>query len=256
MLRRAALVAFSLLCTTTLLAARDETSVRKWREDLSFLKQQIQATHPDPWSHISEAEFQKKLDAISTALPQLTDDQLTVRLMELMASFGPRDGHTMLNPMQPALRPAPVPLFFYSFSDGIFLKTAPESMKDAVGAKLVLVDGVPANGALAQAMSITAGDNDMSKRAWAPLVFSLPNLLQGLGVAKSSKPEYLLRKRDGSEIRLKPEPLMGPPDNLKFVDAREMAGSSTPLYLRHASRNPMDPEAPEKNYWFEYLPES
>jgi hypothetical protein len=256
MLRRIAGIAvLVLLVSTSARAARDEVSVRKWRDDLTYLKAQIERVHPKPYHDVSEAAFQKRLDAISAELPQLSDEQIVVRLMAAM-NLGPRDGHTGLNPFQRALGYRPVPLVFHLFSDGVYLKAAPVGLRDAVGARLIAVDGTPVDDVLRRIFEIVSGDNDMTRKAWSPGALAMPPILRGLGIAKGELPEYLLRKSDGTEIRIRPEPLNVPPDQVKWLDARETLGTSgkpVPLYLRFASSNPFDAHSIGKNYWFEYL---
>lgn len=252
MLHKALLSAVAFLQLSAFLFAqvRTEDSVRKWEADLAFFRERLLAIHPEPFHSLSRESFDRMLEGLRTDLPKLSDDQIVVRLSKILASLGQGDGHTGLNLSNPRFGYHFVPLGFYQFTDGIFVKASAPSYRDALGARLLSVDGVPVEEILPRIREITEGDNDMSRMSWSMRALVIPEILHALGVAKSKQgPEYRLRRRDGKEFTLRAEPL-SLRDPVEWVSAP----TSSALYLRRAGTHPYNPHDLKAHFWYEYMP--
>jgi hypothetical protein len=102
-----------------------------------------------------------------------------------------RDGHSGL-----PLRDIPgfhsFSLHLYLFSDGLFVTAAPSGMGQGghgdpplLGARLLSVDGRPAEEIYEAVRPVVSMDNEMGLKAAAPLLIRLPEVLHALGVIRS-----------------------------------------------------------------------
>jgi tetratricopeptide (TPR) repeat protein len=249
---RRSLVGTVILTMTCRFAAGQVDSVQKWQEDLAYLRQKLVSVHPEPFHSLSEKDFDRMLTDLRAELPKLSENQITLRVSKILASLGQGDGHSGLRLADPRFGFHIVPLGFYWFTDGIFVKAAPPPYREALGARLLAIDGTPVEAAFSKILEITEGDNDMTRRAWGMRALAIPEVLKALEIAYSSGPaEYVLRKTDGAEIRLRPAPV-GFRDKIEWTDpARD---ETKPLYLRHAPLHPYDPHDLHTYFWYEYFP--
>jgi hypothetical protein len=231
---------------------QDPASIRRWQEDLAFLQQKLVTVHPEPFHSLSEKDLDRMLSDLRADLPRLSRNQVILRISKILASLGQGDGHSGLSLRDPRFGFHIVPLGFYWFTDGVFVKATGASHREARGARLVAVGRTPVEEALSRILEITEGDNAMTRRAWSMRALAIPEVLEALGIVESGNlAEYRLRKPDGGEVRLRPAPVsLG--DKIDWIDAGR--GQQTPLYLRHAVPNPYDPHALDTYFWYEYLP--
>jgi tetratricopeptide (TPR) repeat protein len=174
-----------------------------------------------------------------------------VSLTGAVAAIGPHDGHTRVDLFDPALHFHVLPLSFYDFSDGLFLRSAGAEYAAATGAWLVAVGDTPVDVAWKKTLQIAAGDNDMSRRAAAARLLSIPEVLHGLGIAASiDRVPFTLQQSDGTRLTIVATPLETFA-NVRWVDMRDRAGSPEPLYLTQA-RAPFG-LLPRRFYFFEWF---
>lgn len=183
------------LCLSATLAMAQDR-VEAWSEDLMFLYDQIQALHPDPHHCTAPEEFDAAFDALHQALPELTDDQVTVELMRFMAllSSGGKDGHSMLSPARSFHS---LPVVLYRFSDGWFVIAARDP--ELLGARLVEIEGTPIETACDRIRPLLNhdSDSDLLARLAHPLVMT--ELLHALGItAARERARLQIEGRNGA----------------------------------------------------------
>jgi hypothetical protein len=158
--------------------------------DVSVLRTQLPAIHPDPWHEVAKASWEAQADALA-AQPTV------VGFMRLVASLGPRNGHTGIFPLDPGNRRAfhELPLLPYEFSDGVFV-VGQLGGQDLVGARIDAVGGIPVAQVLERLRPLVPADNASSLRARRPQYLMSAEVLAGLGI----DPQLTLRLRDGSTV--------------------------------------------------------
>jgi len=240
---------------------RDE----RWRYDLAFLKPRMERMHWDLYAHVSEADFTRELEALSSAVPELSEGQIRARLAHLMARVG--DGHTrMLTYPEGAASVQRFPLDLYLFHDGLYVCGAPKAYEALIGGRVFALGDVPVERALEGMRAYVSVDNDMGYREWVPYALTSPDVLEALGAVVADEPLDLgIVRADGSRERTFVESVAQPPaassglgtfgrkraaDMLYAVDS---TSGELPLYLRDAHRPLWFTDLPEQHlvyFWF------
>src|SRR5215475_14288175 len=106
--------------------------------DGSVLANAIEAHHPDPFQVVSRTILRREAARVD-ALGLHDRSLLIVELMRMLALLGPRNGHSVIFPIDdhPTARRA-YPLWLSEFEDGIFVVGSPRH--DLVGAELVGIE--------------------------------------------------------------------------------------------------------------------
>ena len=154
------------------------------------------------------------------------------------------DGHTALRGGLDVLS-GYFPLRLSVYEDGLFVRAAAPAYSTAVGARVVAINGTAAHEALSLALTITHGDNLMSKQQFGAELLTVPALLRGLGIVPASEAARLtLEDENGMRLTISPSPVSFDAA-IEWVDARA-AASPTPLFLQHA----------QSPFWWTFLRES
>jgi tetratricopeptide (TPR) repeat protein len=170
--------------------SRDE----KFRRDLKFSIHELKRLHYSPFRTHTEGEIDSLVKALDAEIPQLTDDQIYVRMLRIISAFG--DAHTRWLRETPLL---PVVLFVYP--EGIHVLGASKDHTDLVGAKILEITGHSADEVLAQAVSLAPVENRMTAdREAAGLLRSIV-VLRGLGLAPAEGPVAIKVEDARGQIR-------------------------------------------------------
>lgn len=169
--------------------------VLEWGEDLLFLVAELERLHPEPYFGVGREEFAGAVDRLIEALPEASDDQVTVELMRLVAllSRNGRDGHSGVWPL--GFRLLPVQL--YRFADGWFVVAAEPARSRLVGARVLRVGELEIEEACGQILPLVSGDNDIDRLAKLPTLLLLPELLHALGITTERSRARLVLERPG-----------------------------------------------------------
>lgn len=139
-----------------------QTREARWREDLAYLAAELPKRHKNAFFKCGKEDFLAAAAKLNEEIPALTDTQIVVGMMKLVAMLG--DAHTTISPaaMQPPARYFPLSLYW--FKDGIYIVGARESQKDLIGNKLVRFGETPAEEACTRVGSAFAFENDATFR--------------------------------------------------------------------------------------------
>jgi len=230
----------------------DTTEVRRWREDLAFLRAEMPARHANLFHAMTHAQFDSALQSIDQDLPHLARHQVIVELQRLAALVG--DGHTNVSPWRDTSAVfQQLPVALYWFDDGIFVRATTKGQASLLGARVVRIGGIPVEGALARVRPLVSHDNEMGVRAWTPVLLTMPEVLHALGLsADPARATFLLETTKGRrQVALSPAgpfPMLTGETDLTWlkragwVDARDH--TQEPLWLSD----------PQNKYWYHYLP--
>jgi hypothetical protein len=173
-----------------------------WHVDLEYLTRRVAETHYAPWRNISRAEWDAEIARIESAIPTMKDHEIVVALMQLLVKIG--DGHTVVAaPKDGKLGFHVLPLSFYDFKDGLFVRMAHPDYAKLMGKRLVRIGDTPAEKALEMAATTTQRDNPQQVRWLAPRYMARIEVLNALGIAKSlDGVDVVVADEKGKETRM------------------------------------------------------
>ncbi|MBI3667062.1 MAG: hypothetical protein HY236_12725 [Acidobacteria bacterium] len=223
-------------------------SKEEWRQDLKYLAEAIPRTHPNPFGRVKREDFQKAVEEFDRQIPALTDNQIAVRLVRLVALL--EDGHSNLIPFQPATGFRMLPLRVYLFSDGVYVTDAVSPYRNLIGRRLVRIGNTHTDRAFEILKPLVGADNEWTVKDRLPHYLLCPEILQAAGIIADAERAPFNFENDRGEsiwVSLRPVSLISyfywqfkPLEQWKYKPAID---PHTPLYRR----NLWD------NYWFTYL---
>ena len=126
-------------------AAPPPASATPAASDLDHLLDQLETIHPEPFHGVTRATWVDEMNDLQEQLPDLSDDQLVVEVMRLVAllSREGRDGHQFALP-QPGHEGTALPLRWYELEGELVVTEAMSPYADLAGSVVEAVDGTPA----------------------------------------------------------------------------------------------------------------
>ncbi len=250
-----ACLAFS---ATTLIAQQSPVlSTTAWRNDLQYFQQLIHTKYSNLFYNVTAEQFDSAVGVIDKKIGKLSDVQMNVEFAKLVAMF--KVGHTAVrqragtgNELIPWVHP--VPLRFYLFSDGLYIKNIDQRYKEAAGGKVIRIGNTATAAVLEKIRPTLAFENEQGFRNMIQYYLNLPEFLQAVGIISETGKVPVTYEKDGVEktIVLAAENLPantghGPDATNNWADAFEGAGTGNyPLWMKE----------PGKLRYFEYLKDS
>ena len=215
----------------------------QWQADVRFLGDELPKRHRNAFHRVKKEDFDATVKAIYDAVPSMTEDEIVVGLMKIVAKV--RDGHTNVI-ARPYFRSGVYPIGFYLFNDGLYVRKAAANYSDMLGGKVLRIGKMSAADALVALGKVSFADNEMGVNQFAPLLMSVPEVLAGLKIIEEKQKLDVVVEKDGKQRSFTVAPtgsfemlLHGLPE---AVDAAAKTTQS-PLYLRD----------PRNLYWYEYI---
>ena len=212
-------------------------------DDVRELGTQIAQIHPDAFRSVSRARFESDVDALAQRAPNSSENELLVGMLRIIASLGPRNGHTGLFPGDPAhtreLHFYPVRL--YDFADGMYVVDATD--RSLVRNRLVAIEGIAIERVLEQVEPLVPRDNTSNLRGLAPHYLLTVEVLDGLGLVDGiGAAELTFEQPDGQRVDVELTPIAASRYISTFADPQFghypsiLPGASQPLYLSGSAR--------------------
>jgi len=185
--------------TTSGTAGEVKSRVTKWQEDLDFLASELPKRHKNLFFHLTEHDWNAKLQKIREDIPALSDADIMVRLKSLIDSVG--DPHSGIDVFESS-KLSRLPVGFYSFADGVFVVGASDEYKSLLGCRLVKVGNQDVKKAWSAISDLYCFGNESDQQSRVPRYFSEPDLLKGASLIKSPDSVPLaLEDKDGNTIK-------------------------------------------------------
>jgi hypothetical protein len=247
------------LCIPVLPSTARSMDVEGWKSDVDFVVEKVASIHPRPWYRVPEERFKKFAEELKDDVADLSDEEIAVRLMQLVARVG--DGHTTLFPVGLSEFANWFPVRFDQFADGIFITAISSEHQDFLGAKVLRMGRVTADEAFERVGSVAFAD---SRHGWprsVPPLLSNTAILRTLGIVESDELPLEVWTPRGERRRLRNAAAswrvdfgwtrwgFRAPDGVEHVNVYTHIGDreeTLPLHLRHLRDTP---------FWFELLPE-
>ena len=241
----------ALVLTATTAQAQDAND---WHPDIAYLSRSIPEAHANAFHTLDPDEFQRRLARLNDLWPTLDRQGAMIEIARLTA--GLRDGHALVGGLYPFSDEKfhRLPIQFYEFSDGLFIRAAHETHADLVGAKVLKIGDVPTAEALERVYPLVSHDNIMSQRSRTPRYLDLTEILHHVGLAASPRSATLQVEQDGvvRDVTLAPDNALAAPMEYglvareDWVDANRLQGGEPALHLR----------LPSSDFWHEFDPET
>jgi len=235
------------------------TRVAGWRYDLAFLARWTKAKAYHPFRSdtgdrfvsdaiYTQSEFEAQVRKLSDAVPELTDPQVELGMMRLLAALG--DGHTELGGGPRPEYAMTVPVKFESFAEGLFVTAAAPAYRDLLGARVLAFDGHPTATVMQSVAPYVSRDNDYWLSAGAPYRLRAIPFLHALGLAsRADRVTLHLELRDGRTQDDVVETTAGYPNIWNMLPSPagwlnlfDVLAKPPPLYLTRTN----------EHYWFTY----
>jgi hypothetical protein len=228
-----------------------EFSATQWQEDLKHLQKTIHEEYPFLFKKTTEKTFDRAVEELHGAIPELQPHEILVGMARLVASFG--YGHTVLGYWEQKVPLHTLPIVLYDFDDGIYLQGVRRDYGELVGSKLLAIEGVPVEKALELMRPVVPAENEMFVKAYGIHYLTFPEFLHAQRVIPELDMEIELTLEKNGKVE-RHKILAVPSERFprqygmvvpgeEWVESRDL--SNTPLYLKDL----------DHIYNFEYLPE-
>jgi len=213
-----------------------------WLQDVNYLGNQLPYLHVNPYFKISEAEFRKNITQLADDVPNLTEEQIIVRMMQIIASIG--DGHTRAYPDFDPLNYPSLPLEMRWVDDGLVIVGASPEYEQALGTKVIMVGGHPIDEVNGAVKTLIAADNEMEILNNSPTYIAMPSLLYGLDlIPQNDQVTFTFESQDGSRFDLDLHPT-------------SQTETPTSIYEKLGVPHPLYEQDRKSFYWVQYLPDA
>ena len=101
----------------------------KWHEDLAVLREQMPKKHGNLFHSISREQYELAFDDLERRLPEMTDNQVKLGIMQIVASVN--DGHTHVR--LDTLGNHMLPIRLHYFADGLFVESTDKAYSNLLG---------------------------------------------------------------------------------------------------------------------------
>lgn len=168
----------------------------RWQQDLAFLKTELPRLHVNAFHALSRQKWEGMVDALAARAGTLTDEQMTVGVMELVVAIG--DGHTRVDAGLPVY-----PLQLRWFGEELRVVAAKGIARPALGLRVLEVGGLPLEEAVRRALAVVSHDSEWDGRAGAQDALLRPDVQQFLGLKAG---EFAFARPSGDRLTLKLQP--------------------------------------------------
>jgi len=155
------------------------------RNGVQFVADKIFALYPAPYRFHSGAEWQVRLCDIKRRADHIDQARLFIEVSRLLGML--KDAHSWAAiDADSALFIWAMPLRFWKFDDGIYIRAAAPEQAQLVGARVLAVGGVPIDEAW-QRLTQDGGANESVATKAAQVFLEIPDYLRALGLAKNAE---------------------------------------------------------------------
>ena len=186
-----------------------------WQDDLRYLQSTIHTKYSNLFYNVTPHQFDSTIERTIEEIPSMEDYQFQVAVGKILAMF--RIGHTqagyLFQPFHTAtgekLFPS-IPIEFYMFSDGFFIKSAASKFKDIVGARILQIGDYPTKEALDKLRPFVNYENEQGFIASAPFYLRFPKLVYTAGISGTQDRLKLKYEKNNQEKEILIDPDQSP----------------------------------------------
>ncbi len=233
---------------------KSRPSTEQMHRGIEILVETIASRHPDPYRHFSREEWEVHVQA---AIENTEDGNVVsyyADLRQLAGMVG--DVHTSVFPRRDSnVLKHFCDISVWRFDDGLYIRAAAPPYEHLVGAKILAVQGIPADEAWAAIMEKLPTENEWMSSYTASFHMQFPAYLHALGLGETAEKSRWTLLMPGGEIE---DVDMVASNSSGYLNAMNLslgiqdtdgwteghdALSAPPLWLKNR----------ERNYWYEHL---
>lgn len=212
--------------------------------DIDAVHAFMKATHPDLYHHTKQAEMDAYVATFRRDAAKMSWPRYVMGVYRLIRLVG--DGHTAIFPF-PEAGPGfdtRIPILTEAFADGLYVVAADAPYRDAVGAKIIAVNGKPTADVVRTFADYWPHENEMWVVRWLPAMLRRPGYLLGTGLATGDV-TFTIAGKDGARRDIAVKPIAAAEDEAQqknWVRARDeskltkltpLHGTDTPFGFHH-----------------------
>jgi hypothetical protein len=211
----------------------DQIRDDQWREDLDYFQTTLPGKCIDFYKLMPKDRFDSQIADIRNSIPQLTDQEIALRLDRIIAGLGV--DHAWIEGGKAPFHHYPLELHW--FSDALVVTAAAPEYKDALGARVLQIGPMTPDQLEPLLAPYIQHENSIWLHARSAHVMTLVEILRMLGITgPDQRLQLTLVKLGGKPFTLWVSP---PTPNSTTVSLEQ---TLQPLYTTHHS-----------NYWYQYL---
>jgi hypothetical protein len=205
----------------------------KWITDIEFIEKELPKRHKNLFYKVNKKDFYRDITEIKEKIENVSDNELIVTLMKIIASV--QDGHTklLLN------NDKKYPFEFFFFDDGIFLTKSLETHSDYIGSKLTHINNKSIEVIVKNIQKCVSYDNHQQFKNRIVKYLCVPEILNGLGIIEDYRTSFRFQTQSGEYIDLVSDPCDEKESGL--LEKKEKS-SIVMLHLLYQ----------HKNYWYDF----
>ena len=231
----------------------------QWRSDLTHFQQLVHNKYSNLFHRITARQFDSAVAAIDSKIGKLSDVQMNVEMAKLVAFI--QVGHTAVrmrsgDPNQLTPWVHPIPVSFYFFSDGIYIKSISDQFKDAVGGKVTRIGKVDIESALQKIRPAIAFENEQGFKSMLQYYLNLPEYLQATGIVEDANSVSVTYQKSGAEHTIVLSPGTMNLNRHDFAGIKPPAGWTDAYDKINTPQSVLWLKDPLRFRYFEYLPAS
>ena len=217
----------------------------QWQADLKELASLAETEHLNYKHSITEEAWKAHVHIIDKKIPNMTDLEIIGAFMAILAKIG--DGHTLLYPpFQGEFAFKMLPVEFYIFQDGVYIRGAEQDFRPFVGSRVIKVGTMEIEEVLRACIPFISHDNEMQLKWIVPIALTFGDIYKLIGASKNSNAiDIELETIDGTIVQK--TLYTGPP-------TRDPMSRFVPEHwVDMREGNNLLTKDPENYYWYEYL---
>ena len=235
---------FSCFLATTLAANSPATRTDRWQEDLDYFARELPVREKDFFKLIPQEEFARKVAELKGEVPQLSDAEIILQLMRIVALLGVAHTEVETAPATGTHVFRSYPIQMQWFSDGLAVVETASEYREVLGSRVVRIGSMTPEQVEAAMAPYISHENDARLHVQSPRYMTLVELMRHEKIADvTGHLQVTCAKVNGREFTIEIAP-MGPAEaRRKFVNAADALHIPAELCNKH----------PKAFYWYEYL---
>ena len=181
--------------TATHLTEKQLTATQ-WIEDIDYLNENLPKFHRNLFHDLKEEDFNKEIQNLKNNLSELNDDEITIRLAQIIAMVG--DAHTSLH-LDFIQNTYPIRLEW--FEDDLRVIGTTILNQNLLGKKLVSINGFPVSVILEKIKSFISYENDQWLKVNNVEYIVMPEILKFLNYINQDTAEFIFNDDNGNIIK-------------------------------------------------------
>ncbi|MBX2845038.1 MAG: hypothetical protein KTR13_02405 [Saprospiraceae bacterium] len=225
------------------LSAQGPISAIEWQEDLRFLQETIHNDYAFLFVKTTPEAFDAEVEQLYQAIPTLQEHEVIIGMTKIVALF--KYGHTGIWFFQQPAEFHYLPLNLYQFEEDIHIQGVHKDYANAIGAKVLEVNGIEIGKAIDMIAPVVNAENDQYFKAYGINYLANLEVLHAQRITKTLQQQLeLTLEKNGTVFTQTFTALpkgQGAPRQNGFVfegedwlEAREQG--NTPHYLKHLDK--------------------